>query len=285
MKISVSTYSFKNYISSLGIRGCLEKLKEYGADGVDFAVFHSLEYDDYLNFAREAGEHARALGLEVSCCTGHLDFLTGSGGDLKEEIQAGYRQVELTRAYGGKTMRYDLTNGYPRSVTTKRSYDCILPRIAQGAREVAKYAQQFGITTSTENHGFFSQDSDRMEKVINEVGMDSFGALIDMGNFLCADEDPAKAVGILAPYAKHVHAKDFYFRSGMLDHPGEGWFMTRGGNYLKGAIIGHGVVPVRQCINILKAAGYNGFLGIEFEGMEDALTGIRIGINNLRALL
>ena len=30
-----------------------------------------------------------------------------------------------------------------------------------------------------------------------------------MGNFLCADEDPASAFARVAPYAYYVHAKDF----------------------------------------------------------------------------
>ena len=61
--------------------------------------------------------------------------------------------------------------------------------------------------------------------------------------------------------------------------------MSRGGNYLRGAIIGQGDVPVRQCINTLKRAGYDGVLSIEFEGMEDPLKGIRIGVDNLRRFI
>ena len=58
--------------------------------------------------------------------------------------------------------------------------------------------------------------------------------------------------------------------------------MTRACNYLRGSIIGHGDVPVEQCIRALKRAGYDEYLMIEFEGMEDPLKGIRIGVDNLR---
>ena len=40
-----------------------------------------------------------------------------------------------------------------------------------------------------------------------------------------------------------------------------------------------------QCLRILKKANYNGVLSIEFEGMEDVLTGIRISHDNLRRLV
>ena len=36
---------------------------------------------------------------------------------------------------------------------------------------------------------------------------------------------------------------------------------------------------------ILKKAGYDGVLSVEFEGMEDVLTGIRIGHDNLRRIV
>ena len=53
-------------------------------------------------------------------------------------------------------------------------------------------------------------------------------------------------------------------------------------NYLRGTIIGHGVVPVKQCLSILKKNGYDGYIGVEFEGIEDCIQGISIGLANLR---
>ena len=83
--------------------------------------------------------------------------------------------------------------------------------------------------------------------------------------------------------ALHVHAKDFHVKPGSGDDPGRGWFKSRGGNYLRGSIIGHGNVPVRQCIGNLKRAGYDGYVSIEFEGMEDCEQALEIGLENLQA--
>ena len=46
--------------------------------------------------------------------------------------------------------------------------------------------------------------------------------------------------------------------------------------------MGHGNVPVKQCLHILKAAGYDGTIAIEFEGMEPAVDAMRIGLANLK---
>ena len=133
-----------------------------------------------------------------------------------------------------------------------------------------------------ENHIFFVQDSDRMERLYNAVDHPNFGILTDMGNFTCADEDPAISVGIGAPYAFYVHAKDFILKNFNECDPGEGSFQTRAGNYLRGPIVGHGNVPVKQCLYCLKKCGYDGYIAIEFEGMEDPFTAIRIGGDNIR---
>ena len=89
-------------------------------------------------------------------------------------------------------------------------------------------------------------------------------------------------MAVAAPYAFHVHAKDFLFKPGNQIDPGDGWFKSRGGHYLRGTIVGHGVVPVAQCAAMLKKAGYDGFLSLEFEGMEDNLTALKAGYAYLR---
>ena len=39
---------------------------------------------------------------------------------------------------------------------------------------------------------------------------------------------------------------------------------------------------MKQCLSILKNAGYNGTIAVEFEGLEDSFKGISIGLANLR---
>ena len=124
-----------------------------------------------------------------------------------------------------------------------------------------------------------------MESLICAVDHENFGVLFDVGNFLCADEDPTIAAGKLAPYVFHLHAKDFHVISGSSFAPGEGWFKSRAGNYLRGAIIGHGNVPIKQAIQVIKDSGYDGICSIEFEGIECPLKGIRIGRDNLQRII
>ena len=49
-------------------------------------------------------------------------------------------------------------------------------------------------------------------------------------------------------------------------------------NYLRGAAVGEGDVGAAQCIAILKRAGYDGYLDIEFEGQEDCIAALTRGL-------
>ena len=70
-----------------------------------------------------------------------------------------------------------------------------------------------------------------------------------------------------------------------MQNPGNMFFMTRGGNYLRGTIVGHGDVPVKSCINALKRVGYDGYISLEFEGPEYAIDAIKAGKENLERYL
>lgn len=283
MKTSVSSYSFGGYISDdrLGYLGIIEKAKEMGFDGIEYAEGGFMNQPDA---AKKIREKCAEVGIEVAALCVGADFINGSGGDLKAEIARVCKLVDFAAEMGAPAMRHDETGGiHGRSYA--RGYDDALPRLVEGSREVTKYAEQKGVVTMTENHGYFSQDAHRVEKLINAVAHPNFGALVDMGNFMCADEDPVLSVSIMAPYAKHVHAKDFFLKSGMQPNPGNGWFTTRAGNYLRGTIVGHGDAKIAQSIRLIKNSGYDKFITIEFEGCEDNLLGIEWGLANLKRFL
>ena len=280
MKTCVSTYSYGKYLSDdkLGLFGCIDHAAECGFDGIEFSEDKWLKEDGIAVRIREYCEEKRItpVALLVSA-----DLINNGENDGRDEIARVCRLIDTAHKMGVKLFRHDVTCGLPTDRKHGRSFDRLLPKIAERVREITKYAEQKGIRTVSENHGFFCQDSERVEKLINAVDHPNYGALVDCGNFMCADENPNFAVGVMAPYAFHVHAKDFILKSGTEIDPGDGFFRTRGGNFLRGTVIGHGSANVAQSIGILKRAGYDGYVTVEFEGMEDNLDGISLGRSNL----
>jgi sugar phosphate isomerase/epimerase len=284
VKIGVSSYSFSRLVNNgaMGQLDIIAKTKEMGFDVIEFSTLTLPENETPLSFAPRIKEECDRVGIEIANYTIGADFLKGFNGDWKAEAERLKDEVRVAGILGVPGMRHDATSGFPSSYKGPRSFDDALPILVKGCRMVTEFAADMGIKTMVENHGFFCQDSERMEKLVSGVNHENFGLLVDMGNFLCVDEDPAKAVGRLMPYAFHVHAKDFHTKPGAAVNPGSGWFRSRAGNYLRGSIIGHGDVPVSQCLQIMKNAGYDGVLSIEFEGMEEPLTAIPLGLENLK---
>lgn len=284
MKIALSTYSLDAMMRSGALTqfDCIEKARELGFDAIEFVGIAPHDGSSREDYAKKLGDECKRLGFPVSNYTFGADLLNGSEGDLDAEIARVEKEIDLAALVGAKSVRHDATVGYPKEKRGFTGFDNVLPRLAEGCRRITEYAKQKGIRTMVENHGYFAQDSDRVEKLVNTVAHENFGLLCDMGNFLCAGEDPREAYARVAPYAFYAHAKDFHIKSGMEPNPGEGFFRTRRGDYIRGAIIGHGNVPVKQCLTILKDSGYEGFLGVEFEGLEENEKGLKIGLANLR---
>lgn len=287
MKISVSTYSFQQLINSgqLSQLGCIKTAKELGFDAIEIMDLFPHDGSTRREYAEKIAAECRRLDFPIANYTVGADFINGSEGCLETEITRLQEQIDIAEVLGAKSIRHDATSGFMTETRKYRGFDDALTILVEGCRRVTEYAAQKGIKTMVENHGFFCQDSERVEKLVNGVANENFGLLADMGNFLCVDEEPQKALGRIVPYVFYVHAKDFHVKSGMQPDPGEGYFMSRGGSYLRGAIIGHGDVPVLQCLSILKNAGYDGYVGIEFEGLEEPLKAIKIGLNNLKKYL
>lgn len=282
MKYSVSSYSYAGLTNS-GRKTEAELIPlaaEMGFDAIEFAEIHPVEGMEKADYAAFLKAEAEKTGIKIAAYCIGADFLR----DPEGEIERLKGEVEIAKALGVSIMRHDASGGYTRDVRGQRGFSNALPALVRGYKTVTQYAKSLGVRTCVENHGFFCQDSARVEALINGVADENFGALVDIGNFLCADEDPAVAVGNLAPYAFHVHCKDFHVKKGTEFVPPNGFFCTRGGNFLRGAIIGHGEVPVLQCLRNLKNAGYEGYYTVEFEGMEDPMVGVRCGLETLRKI-
>ncbi|MCI8623562.1 MAG: sugar phosphate isomerase/epimerase [Provencibacterium sp.] len=285
MKIALSTYSLQRRLEERTLTqfGCIAKAKEMGFDAIEFVGIQPHDGSSAGEYAARLREECERLEMPVSNYTVSADFLRCES--VEREVERVRGEVDIAALLGATSMRHDATVGYPEGARGRRGFEDCLPVLADACRQVTQYAKTKGVRTMVENHGFFCQDSERVEALVNTVADDNFGLLCDMGNFLCADEDPVHAFSRVAPYAFYAHAKDFHIKSGMGPDPGDGFFRTRGGNYLRGAVIGHGEVPVLQCLQILKSAGYTGDFAIEFEGIEEPERGISIGLDNLRRFI
>lgn len=282
MKVAASSYSFSQAMRDgrMTMLDVLPKAKELGFDGVE--IVRGNQSDEEMRaLAKELNRQSKELDMPIVAYLVGADF---TAKDVDAEVERLKGEVEIAVLLGTDKMRHDTSSGMDQQGQPIARFEDALERIADGCRRVTEYAAGLGVHTMSENHGFFAQDSHRVKAIMDTVGHKNYGWLVDIGNFLCADEDPASAVKVGAPYAVHAHAKDFHVKNVGEEAP-EGWFKSRGGKPLCGAIVGEGQVPVAECVKLLKDAGYDGFVSLEFEGLEDCIEGLSKGLANLRRFI
>lgn len=282
MKIGVSSYSLYQamHAGELSILDAIQWIADNGGQHIEIVPGLGFDFDTRPELEVQIREKAAAAGIEVSNYAIGANFITDTEEEYQAEIARVITEVDRANRLGVKLMRHDVAS---RSDTSIIRFNEDLDRIASACRIIADHASAYGITTSVENHGYYVQASDRVQTLIHAVDRPNFKTTLDVGNFVCVDEDPVSAVKKNIPYASMVHIKDFYIRPSHRN-PGDGWFTSTSGSFLRGAIAGQGDLDLREILRIVKQSGYDGYLSIEFEGMEDCRKGTKIAIDNVNRI-
>ncbi|MBR1585077.1 MAG: sugar phosphate isomerase/epimerase [Clostridia bacterium] len=296
MRIGLSSYSLDREIQSgrMDVGAAIEWAARHGAECMELVPF-AFRFDDPdtgridEEKIRGVRRQARDAGIPLVNYSVLADFCR-EGEALEKEIARVKHEVDIAAALGVPRMRHDVS-GFrrPQAQNTAADFDRWLPVMADAAREVTRHGRQVGVNTLIENHGFFANGCDRVERVLRLVNDENYGLLLDTGNVVCVDEDAQVAAAQLAPLTRMVHLKDFYIRtrdpgdSTQFDCAGS-WFRSRGGKYLRGAILAQGDLDIYAVLRSLKAAGYDGDIAIEFEGLEDAPYASAVSIANAKRI-
>lgn len=119
-----------------------------------------------------------------------------------------------------------------------------LDRCVESFSALLEYADASGVNVLIENHWGLSSDPDWLTELMRRVGHPRFGTLPDFGN-IPETTDRYDAVRKMMPYAKAVSAKCYDFDDGTGDE-------TK--------------IDYAKMLGIVDAAGYHGWVGIEYEG-------------------
>ena len=293
MKVGLSTYSMLPAINSGEMSGLdvIQWIADNGGEHVEIVPFgYKLVDNDKL--IEDIRKKAEDVGIEISNYAILANLIQEDDEAYENEIKRLMNEVDIAHKLGVKMMRHDVSAfRRPANQNTIIHYVKDLPKMVEGCQRIADYAAEYGITTTVENHGFYVNGSDRVIQLIHEVNRSNYKMTLDVGNFLCVDEDAVIGVKKCLPYTNMVHLKDFYYRPSHRD-PGDTtefdcagqWFTTVNGNYLRGSIIGQGDLDMWQILKLIKKSGYEGYISVEFEGMEDCKMGSKVGMANARRI-
>ena len=296
MKIGMSSYCLDREIEQgcMTLLECIDWAARQGAYCLELVPF-AFRFDDPAtgkidaSLIKSVRRRAQDAGVELVNYSILAD-LCREGDALAAEKARIRHEIDIAAELGVPRMRHDVTAfRRPLAQNTLTDFDRWLPVLTDSARELCEYAAARGVMTLIENHGFFANGCDRVERILNGVAHPNYGLLLDTGNIVCVDEDPVAACQALAARTRMVHLKDFYIRS---RDPGDStqfdcgghWFRSRAGKYLRGAILAQGDLDVYAILGALKKSGYDGCVAVEFEGLEDARYATGVSLANARRI-
>lgn len=221
--------------------------QDFGIDAIEYVNQFFKDKANDKSYLKDLKDRCKSEGVKsvLIMCDGE-----GATGDPDQAarmkaVENHYKWVDAARFLGCHSIR---VNAYSKGTPEEQARLC-----ADGLAKLGEYASKQNINVIVENHGGLSSRGDWLTGVMQKVNMKNVGTLPDFGNFY--EYDRYKGVEEMMPFAKGVSAKTHDFGP-----YGDELF-----------------VDYTRLLEIVKAAGYRGRIGIEFEGDRvSEVDGIRL---------
>lgn len=252
LKISLAQWSLNKAIKSGELSGLdfAKKSRSFGIEGIEYVsglyTHHSnlLDSMSMEELSNELLKRSNDYGID------NVLIMIDAQGSLassnsKERLQAienHKRWIDFASKLGCETLRLNLSGEKILEKWTDNS--------VKSLTTLSNYNKNINIVV--ENHGGLSSNGKYLANVMANVNLSNCGTLPDFGNF-CVDGNPRncnewydKYTGVneLMPYAHAVSAKSYHF--------------DENGNET--------TIDYKKMMDIVKKAGYKGYVGIEYEG-------------------
>lgn len=255
LKISLAQWSLHRALEAKEIEAkdfaSIAKMT-YGIEAIEYVNQFYVESATDAKFWNEMKNRAEDVGVKS------LLIMVDDEGDLgvvdekerKKSVENHYKWVDAAKILGCHSIRVNAFGDSDR--------DAYKAAIVDGMGQLADYAGKENINIIIENHGLFSSDAKLITEIIQQVNKPNFGTFPDFGNWCLSAKwgttqfecdkvyDRYLGVAEFLPYAKAVSAKSYNFNEKGEDK----------------------IIDYYKMLRIVKDAGYDGYIGIEYEGVE-----------------
>jgi len=226
-------------------------IRDFNIKAVEYVNQFYVDYASKETFWNEMKTKADDVGVKS------LLIMVDDEGDLgdanaaarQKAAQNHFKWVDAAKLLGCHSIRVNAFG--PGTKTELKS------ALVDGIGQLLEYAQKEDINVLIENHGLHSSNGAYIAGLIKEMNVANFGTLPDFGNW-CLNEkwgstqnnkcseayDRYQGVRDFMPYAKGVSAKSYAF--------------DKEGNET--------IIDFKKMIDLVKESGFEGYVGIEYEG-------------------
>jgi sugar phosphate isomerase/epimerase len=275
MRIAGYTYSFATLLDKRKIdtTGIIRFYKELGVRGVEITGGYVREAE--LPAVRAA---LAETGLAVACFDLVCDVVAAEGAERQARVAQLHADLRRAASVGARTVL--VVPGPPRDDVPHATGR---QRFAEALRESLPVAADLGITMTVANVGWQPVVYGTSEQLLGicEKAGPGLRMTYDVGNFLLAGEDNLQALNRVIGRVAHVHFKDWK----VVPPPAPHAYPGVDGQLYEGAVLGEGVLNLREAAERLQQLGYQGWVSVEYEGIGEPHEAARRGVEYLRSLL
>ena len=246
------------------------KAREMGFDAVEYVsslYWNELKTKPIKKVTKTLLNNSKDHGIKnlLIMVDGEGDLASNSKNNRQKSIDNHKKWIEMAYDLGCHSIRVNL-NG-------EKSKNKWIEYSSESLTQLCLISKKDKINIIVENHGGLSSNASYLANVMKNVNLDNCGTLPDFGNFCIEKIDPEnyfsqcineydKYEGMteLMPYAKAVSAKSYDF-----DSNGE-----------------ESTIDFKRIIEITKEFDYDGYYGIEYEGLN---LGENEGISKTKKLI
>ena len=232
--------------------------KEFGISAIEYVNTFFFEKANDYKYLSEMKKRVDDLGSKslLIMCDNEGNLGDPDNKKRAQAIENHYKWTEAAKYLGCHSIRVN--------ARSEGSWDDQIKLAADGLRRLNEFGDSIGINTIVENHGGLSSNGKWLSAVMERVDHPRVGTLPDFGNFRIQDDewyDRYQGMKELMPYAKAVSAKSHEFD-------------------VKGNEID---TDYYKMMKIILDAGYNSYVGIEYEGTAHSeMEGIRLTLELLK---
>lgn len=255
LKLSCCAYSYRQFLQgpnkSMSLDDFIDRCVEMGLDGVELTSYY-FPPDTDADLLNHLKKKVFLAGMAVSGTSIGGSFTLPPGPERDKQIELTKTWLDRSEQLGAPCMRV-FAGSVPRGSTEddarKWCIECL--------EACSDYAAKRGVMMALENHGGITSRADQVLAILKAVKSDWVGLNLDTGNF--RGPNPYDEIAQVAPYAVTTHIKTYVGSTGPADY--------------------------KRLIEIMRAAGYRGYLSMEYEDKEDPRTAVPRHMAELRKLV
>jgi sugar phosphate isomerase/epimerase len=166
------------------------------------------------------------------------------GEERTKNLDEGKRFIDLAAKLNCPYIRV-----FPNQLPKDRDRQETLNLIIDGLKELGNYASKTNVTVLLESHGELIYKKDLLF-VMDGAANPHVGLVWDICNMWIATKEPPEEVyAVLKPYIRHTHIKDLKIENNKEEY----------------VLLGTGIVPIFQAIDLLYKNQYSGYYSFEWE--------------------